>query len=71
MSVSYENSKVVFQGIKDAGITSISALPETWLGLLLQQADRDPDAMLVQVAKEEEASGIAAGSMQDPCSSST
>ena len=27
MAVSYENSKIVFQGIKDAGITSISALP--------------------------------------------
>ena len=42
MSVSYENSKIVFQGIKAAGITSLSALPETWLGLLLQQAERDP-----------------------------
>ena len=41
MSVSYENSKVVFQGIKDAGIRSLSALPET-LGLLLQQAERIP-----------------------------
>jgi sulfopyruvate decarboxylase subunit alpha len=61
MSVSYENSKRVFQGIKDAGITSLSALPETWLGLLLQQAERDPDVTLIQVAKEEEAIGIAAG----------
>lgn len=61
MSVSYENSKAVFQGIKDAGITSLSALPETWLGLLLQQAERDPDVRLIQVAKEEEAIGVAAG----------
>ena len=61
MSVSYENSKIVFKGIKDAGITSLSALPETWLGLLLQQAERDPDVRLIQVAKEEEAIGIAAG----------
>ena len=61
MSVSYENSKVIFQGIKDAGITSLSALPETWLGLLLQQAERDPGVRLIQVAKEEEAIGIAAG----------
>lgn len=61
MSVSYENSKVVFQGIKDAGITSLSALPETWLGLLLQQAEKDPAVRLIQVAKEEEAIGIAAG----------
>ena len=61
MTVSYENSKVIFQGIKAAGITSLSALPETWLGLLLQQAEKDPDVRLVQVAKEEEAIGIAAG----------
>ncbi|MCH8812392.1 MAG: sulfopyruvate decarboxylase, partial [Gemmatimonadetes bacterium] len=61
MPVSYENSKVIFQGIKDAGIRSISALPETWLGLLLQRAEDDPEVDLVQVAKEEEAIGIAAG----------
>jgi len=61
MSVSYESSKVVFQGIKDAGIRSLSALPETWLGLLLQQAEKDPDVRLIQVAREEEAIGIAAG----------
>ena len=61
MTVSYENSKKVFQGIKDAGITSLSAMPETWLGLLLQRAEKDPDVTLIQVAKEEEAIGIAAG----------
>ena len=61
MAVSYENSKVIFQGIKAAGITSLSALPETWLGLLLQQAERDPDVTLIQVCKEEEAIGVAAG----------
>jgi sulfopyruvate decarboxylase subunit alpha len=61
VSVSYEHSKVVFQGIKNAGITSISALPETWLGLLLQHAERDPVVKLIQVAKEEEAIGVATG----------
>ena len=61
MTVSYENSKRVFQGIKDAGITSLSAMPETWLGLLLQRAEKDPDVTLIQVAREEEAIGIAAG----------
>lgn len=35
MTVSYENSKIIFDGIKAAGIRSVSALPETWLGLLL------------------------------------
>src|SRR5439155_861375 len=61
MTVSYENSRLIFQGIKAAGITSLSALPETWLGLLLQQAERDPEVTMIQVAKEEEAIGIAAG----------
>ncbi len=61
MTVSYENSKIIFDGIKAAGIKSVSALPETWLGLLLDRAERDPDMQLIQVAKEEEAVGIAAG----------
>ncbi len=61
MTVSYDNSKVIYDGIKAAGIRSISALPETWLGLLLQRADDDTEMSLVQVAKEEEAIGIAAG----------
>ena len=61
MTVSYENSKTIFEGIKAAGIRSVSALPETWLGLLLQRIEEDPEMTLVQVAKEEEAIGIAAG----------
>lgn len=61
MTVSYDNSKTIFEGIKAAGIKSVSALPETWLGLLLQRAEADPDITLIQVAKEEEAIGIAAG----------
>jgi sulfopyruvate decarboxylase subunit alpha len=61
MTVSYENSKAVYDGIRAAGIRSVSALPETWLGLLLQRAEDDPEMTLIQVAKEEEAVGIAAG----------
>jgi sulfopyruvate decarboxylase subunit alpha len=61
MEVSYENSRAVYQGIKAAGIKSVSALPETWLGLMLQWAEADPDVQLIQVAKEEEAIGVAAG----------
>ena len=61
MSVSYEHSKSVYQGIKDAGITSLSALPETWLGCCCSTAERDPDMRLIEVAKEEEAIGVAAG----------
>jgi len=61
MPVSYENSKTIYRGIRDAGVRSISALPETWLGLLLQRAEDDPEMSLIQVAKEEEAVGVAAG----------
>ena len=61
MTVSYDNSRLIFEGIKAAGIRSISALPETWRGLLLQRADDDPEVDLIQVAKEEEAIGVAAG----------
>src|SRR3990172_4568345 len=61
MTVSRDNSKAVYEGIKAAGIRFISALPETWLVYLLQLAEDDPEVTLVEVAKEEEAIGIAAG----------
>lgn len=61
MTVSRENSKAVYQGIKKAGIRFITALPETWLVYLLQMAEDDPEMCLIEVAKEEEAIGIAAG----------
>jgi len=61
MTVSRENSKALYQGIKDTGIRFITALPETWLIYLLQMAESDPEMCLVEVAKEEEAVGIAAG----------
>ena len=61
MTVSRDNSKAVYQGIKDTGIRSLSALPETWLVYLLQLASNDPEMTLIEVAKEEEAIGVAAG----------
>jgi sulfopyruvate decarboxylase subunit alpha len=61
MTVSRDNSKAVYQGIKDTGVRSLSALPETWLVYLLQLASNDPEMRLIEVAKEEEAIGIAAG----------
>ncbi len=61
MTVSLDNSKAVYQGIKGAGVHFITALPETWLVYLLQLAEEDPEMRLVEVAKEEEAIGIAAG----------
>ncbi len=61
MTVSRENSKALYQGIKAAGVRFITALPETWLVYLLQMAEADPEMCLIEVAKEEEAVGIAAG----------
>lgn len=61
MTVSRDNSKAVYEAIKSAGIRFLSALPETWLVYLLQLAEDDPEMTLVEVAKEEEAIGIAAG----------
>lgn len=61
MTVSLDNSKAVYKGIRDAGVRFLTALPETWLVYLLQLADEDPEMCLVEVAKEEEAVGIAAG----------
>ena len=61
MSVSRDNSKAVYEGIKAAGIRFLSAMPETWLLYLLQLAENDPEMCLIEVAKEEEAVGIAAG----------
>jgi sulfopyruvate decarboxylase subunit alpha len=61
MTVSRDNSKAIYEGIKGAGIRFLTAMPETWLVYLLQMADGDPEMTLVEVAKEEEAVGIAAG----------
>ncbi|MEK7275941.1 MAG: thiamine pyrophosphate-binding protein [Chloroflexota bacterium] len=61
MTVSRDNSVAIYKGIKESGVRFISALPETWLVYLLQLAEDDPDMTLVEVAKEEEAIGIAAG----------
>ena len=61
MTVSRDHSKAIYQGLKNADIRFLTALPETWLVDLLQLADDDPEMTLVEVAKEEEAIGIAAG----------
>ncbi len=61
MAVSLENSQKIYRGIKEADIRFMSALPETWLVHLLSLAEEDPDMTLVEIAKEEEAIGIAAG----------
>jgi sulfopyruvate decarboxylase subunit alpha len=47
VTVSRDNSKAVYEGIRAAGIQFLTALPETWLVYLLQLADDDPEMTLV------------------------
>lgn len=61
MPVSVANSQVVYDAIKGAGVTLVSALPETWLVHLIRMADEDPAMTLVRLAKEEEGVGVSAG----------
>lgn len=61
MPVSEQNSKVVYEALKAAGVRVMSALPETWLVHLVRMADDDPDVTLVRLAKEEEGIGISMG----------
>ena len=61
MPVSTENSRIIYDALKKAGVRLVSALPETWLVHLVGMADDDPEMTLVRLAKEEEGVGISAG----------
>ena len=61
MPVSIQNSKRIYQALKNCGVGLISALPETWLVHLIQMAEDDSQMILVRLAKEEEGIGISAG----------
>jgi len=61
MPVSVASSRLIYDALKDCGITLVSALPETWLVHLLRMADEDPAMTLVRLAKEEEGVGISTG----------
>ena len=61
MPVSVAGSRLIYDALKDCGITLVSALPETWLVHLIRMADEDPAMTLVRLAKEEEGVGISTG----------
>src|SRR5246127_919152 len=61
MPVSLQNSRLIFESLKECDIRLVSALPETWLVHLIRMAEEDPDMILVRLAKEEEGVGISAG----------
>ena len=61
MPVSLDASRVIYSALKSAGVSLISALPETWLLHLIRMAEDDPSMTLVRLAKEEEGVGISVG----------
>ena len=61
MPVSLENSRLIYESLKECDIRLMSALPETWLVHLIRLADEDPKTILVRLAKEEEGIGLSAG----------
>ena len=61
MPVSTQNSRVIFDALKEVGVRLISALPETWSVHLIQMAEDDPEVTLVRLNKEEEGVGISTG----------
>lgn len=61
MPVSVDNSRVVYEALKGAGVELVSALPETWLVHLIRMAEDDPEMTLVRLAKEEEGVGVSMG----------
>ena len=61
MPVSEASAKVVYEALRAAGIRLVAALPESWLTPIITLAQADPDVTLVEVAKEEEAVGVAMG----------
>lgn len=61
MPVSEGSAKVVYGALRAAGVRVVAALPESWLTPVIAIAQSDPDVTLVEVAKEEEAVGVAMG----------
>nr|BBH93689.1 sulfopyruvate decarboxylase subunit alpha [Thermogemmatispora argillosa] len=61
MPVSLTGARRIYEALKACDIKLVSALPETWLVPLLHLIEADQEMRLVQVAREEEAIGIAAG----------
>jgi len=51
----------IVAGLKRAGITLVSTLPDAWLGGLIGELDADPEMTLIRVTREDEGLGICAG----------
>ena len=61
MPPSPARAKILHEALSDAGIEVVATLPETWLVPLLRSLQDDPGIKVVEVAREDEAVGIAMG----------
>ena len=61
MVTAEEAAKIIFNGLKAAGINLIVTLPDINLAELLREAEEDRDIIHVPLCREEEGIGISAG----------
>jgi sulfopyruvate decarboxylase subunit alpha len=61
VAVSETGTRALHRALKEAGITVVVALPESWIAPLVRELDADAETRLVLVAREEEGVGICAG----------
>ncbi|HTC81823.1 MAG TPA: thiamine pyrophosphate-binding protein [Acidimicrobiia bacterium] len=61
MPPSPARAKILHDALSGAGVDLVATLPETWLVPLLRALEADPGMRVVEVAKEDEAVGIAMG----------
>lgn len=61
MIQSKRNARVIYQGLKDAGINFVATVPDTWLKEVNALIAKDPKIKCVSVTREEEGVGVAAG----------
>jgi len=61
MPASATNAQRIHRALRACSVRLVATLPETWLVEVVRLCEQDPAMLLVCVAKEEEAVGIAAG----------
>lgn len=59
--IAYASAQRITEELADAGVKVICALPETWLGALLDSLTSDHRFEVIPVAREEEGVGIVTG----------
>ena len=54
-------SRLILEGLKEAGVTIVTALPESLLGDFYRSVETDPDIRYIKVSNEQDMPGILAG----------